>query len=98
MKFIFIKMSSSDKLIISTKTFSSQSHVKLDPKEEMKLDKLVNGEGLIKREDFIEFSKKSQAVKEFGLRGNRSSTPVRKAEIDKAEVVFRVTIIHITTT
>ena len=71
---------------------SSQSHVKLDPKEETKLDKLVNGEGLIKREDFIEFSKKSQAVKEFGLRGNRSSTPVRKAEIDKAEVVFRVNI------
>ena len=56
----------------------------------MKLDKLVNGEGLIKREDFIEFSKKSQAVKEFGLRGNRVSAPVRKAEIDKAEVVFRV--------
>ena len=62
----------------------------MDPKEETKLDKLVNGEGLIKREDFIEFSKKSQAVREFGLRGNRSSTPVRKAEIDKAEVVFRV--------
>ena len=58
----------------------------------MKLDKLVNGEGLIKKEDFIEFSKKSQAVKEFGLRGNRGSTPVRKAEIDKAEVVFRVNI------
>ena len=58
----------------------------------MKLDKLVNGEGLIKREDFIEFSKKSQAVKEFGLRGSRGSTPVRKAEIDKAEVVFRVNI------
>ena len=76
----------------------SQSHVKLDPREEMKLDKVVTGEGLIKREDFIEFSKKSQAVKEFGLRGNRSSTPVGKAEIDKAEVVFRVTIIHITTT
>ena len=71
---------------------SSQSHVKLDPKEETKLDKLVNGEGLIKREDFIEFAKKSQAVKEFGLRGARSSTPVRKAEIDKAEVVFRVNI------
>ena len=62
----------------------------MDPKEQKKLDKLVNGEGLIKREEFIEFSKKSQAVKEFGLRGNRGSTPVRKAEIDKAEVVFRV--------
>lgn len=64
----------------------------MDPKEQKKLDKLVNGEGLIKREEFIEFSKKSQAVKELGLRGSRSSTPVRKAEIDKAEVVFRVNI------
>ena len=62
----------------------------MDQKEQMKLDKLVDGKGLIKREDFNEFAKKSPAVKEFGLRSSRSSTPVGRTVIDKAEVVFKV--------
>ena len=58
----------------------------------MKLDKLADDKGFIKREAFIEFSKKSSAVKELGLRRSRSSTPIGRAEIDKAEVVFKVNI------
>ena len=58
----------------------------------MKLDRLVDEGGAIKREDFIEFAKKSSAVKELGLRSSRSSTPVEKAVIDKAEVVFKVNL------
>ena len=44
----------------------------------------------MKKEDFIEFAKKSSSVKEVSLRSSRSSTPVGKREIDKAEIVFRV--------
>ena len=46
--------------------------------------------GFIKRDEFVEFAKKSASVKDFNLRGSRSSTPVGRREIDKAEVVFRV--------
>ena len=52
----------------------------------------MDEEGAIKREDFVEFAKKSSAVKELGLRSSRSSTPVEKAVIDKAEVVFKVNL------
>ena len=58
----------------------------------MKLDRLVDDEGAIKREDFIEFAKKSSAVKEVGLRSSKGSTPVERVVIDKAEVVFKVNI------
>ena len=56
----------------------------------MKLEKIVDSAGFIKREEFVEFAKKSPSVKDFQLRGSRSSTPVGRREIDKAEVVFRV--------
>ena len=66
----------------------------MDQKEQTKLDKIVNESGSIKKEDFVEFAKKSVAVKDFGLRTSvRSSTstpPIQRKEIDKAEVVFRV--------
>ena len=64
--------------------------VQLDPKEQLKLEKIVDSSGFIKREEFVEFAKKSTSVKDFQLRGSRSSTPVGRREIDKAEVVFRV--------
>ena len=68
-----------------------KSHVQIDPKEQLKLEKIVNESGNIKREDFLEFAKKSSAVKEMKVRSSRSSTPVgARKEIDKAEVVFRV--------
>lgn len=70
--------------------FFSKSHVQLDPKEQLKLEKIVDSSGFIKREEFVEFAKKSASVKDFQLRGSRSSTPVGRREIDKAEVVFRV--------
>ena len=70
--------------------FFSKSHVQLDPKEQLRLDKIVDDSGFIKRDEFVEFAKKSASVKDFQLRGSRSSTPVGRREIDKAEVVFRV--------
>ena len=69
----------------------SKSNVQLDPKEQLRLEKLVDESGFIKRDEFVEFAKKSSSVKDFNLRGSRSSTPVGRREIDKAEVVFRVT-------
>ena len=71
-------------------SFFSKSHVQLDPKEQLKLEKIVNESGSIKKEDFVDFAKKSASVKDFSLRGSRSSTPVGRRDIDKAEVVFRV--------
>ena len=50
----------------------------------------MDDSGFIKRDEFVEFAKKSASVKDFQLRGSRSSTPVGRREIDKAEVVFRV--------
>ena len=70
--------------------YFSKSHVQLDPKEQLRLDKIVDDSGFIKRDEFVEFAKKSASVKDFQLRGSRSSTPVGRREIDKAEVVFRV--------
>ena len=70
--------------------FFSKSNVQLDPKEQLRLEKLVDESGFIKRDEFVEFAKKSSSVKDFNLRGSRSSTPVGRREIDKAEVVFRV--------
>ena len=50
----------------------------------------MDNAGFIKRDEFVEFAKKSSSVKDFNLRGSRSSTPVGRKDIDKAEVVFRV--------
>ena len=72
----------------------SKSHVELDPKEQLKLEKIANESGFIKKEDFIEFAKKSSSVKEVRLRSSRSSTPVGRKDIDKAEIVFRVKLIQ----
>ena len=78
-------------------TIFSHSHIQLDQKELGRLEKIVNDAGEIKKEDFVEFAKKSAAVKDFGLRNNRSATstpPIPRKEIDKAELVFRVKIIY----
>ena len=68
----------------------SKCHISLDPKEQQKLDKIADESGLIKKDEFVEFAKKSAAVKDLGLRDSKASTPTSHTDIDKAAVVFKV--------
>ena len=67
----------------------SKCHISLDPKEQQKLDKIADESGLIKKDEFVEFARKSAAVKDLGLRDSKASTPTSHTDIDKAAVVFK---------
>ena len=61
-------------------------HIQLEPKEVARLERITQEDGMISRDQFIEFAKRSQAVKEFSVRGNKS----RVYNLDKAELAFKV--------
>ena len=56
---------------------------------------MTDGGGNISREDFVDYAKKSAAVKEltdkgFALVGKQPSGAATKASLDKAELAFKV--------
>ena len=75
------------------------SHMELDKKEMTKLNKITDDEGFIDRGEFLEYARKSSAVKEFTERGacgpgtgKTTSCKINK-NMDKAELAFRVSYI-----
>ena len=66
-------------------------HIQLDHKEVARLERITQEDGMIEREQFIEFAKRSPAVKEFTMRGSKS----RVSNLDKAELAFKVFFICI---
>ena len=61
-------------------------HIELEPKEMARLERITSEEGVIEQEEFMEYAKRSAAVKEFSLRGSKNSG----ANLDKAELAFKV--------
>ena len=61
-------------------------HIQLEPKEVASLDRITQEDGMIERERFIEFAKRSPAVKEFSMRGSKG----RVFNLVKAELPFKV--------
>ena len=62
------------------------SHVQFEPKELARLERITNEDGLIETEEFMDYAKRSAAVKEFSLRGSRGGG----SKHDKAELAFKV--------
>ena len=63
--------------------------------EELYFLQMTDGGGNISREDFVDYAKKSAAVKEltdkgFALVGKQPSGAATKASLDKAELAFKV--------
>ena len=54
--------------------------------EVARLERITQEDGMIEREQFKEFAKRSPAVKEFTMRGSKS----RVSNLDKAELAFKV--------
>ena len=76
---------------ICVKTFMEvlgSSHVQFEPKELARLERITNEVGLIETEEFMDYAKRSAAVKEFSLRGSRGGG----SKHDKAELAFKVRI------
>ena len=72
-------------------------HVVLDKKEVGKLEKLSDKEGMMDREEFLEYARKSSVVKEFverGAGGSGGKVSVGRAgkSVDKAELAFKVSL------
>ena len=68
------------------------SNVEFDKKELAKLEKLTDDEGLIERSEFIEYAKKSSAVKEYTEKccGGPKKISTSNVNVDKAELAFKV--------
>ena len=61
-------------------------HLQLEPKEVARLERITQEDGMIEREQFIEFAKRSPAVKEYSMRGSKG----RVSNRDKTEFAFKV--------
>ena len=69
----------------------SGSHVELEKKEMAKLDKMTDDDGFMDKGEFMEFARKSSAVKEWTEKcvgGKRTSS--QSINVDKAEIAFKV--------
>ena len=66
----------------------ASSNINVDPKENEKIEKITDEDGMIEKEEFKEFAKRSAAVKEF-LKKEKMQ---RVSHVDKAELVFKVMI------
>ena len=67
--------------------------MELDKKEMTKLDKMTDDDGFMDRGEFMDYAKKSSAVKEFtdkSVGGKKTSTSSHCVNIDKAELAFKV--------
>ena len=64
----------------------ASSNINVDPKENEKIEKITDEDGMIEKEEFKEFAKRSAAVKEF-LNKEKMQ---RIGHVDKAELVFKV--------
>eukprot|EP00090_Calanus_glacialis_P002642 TRINITY_DN11975_c0_g1_i2.p1 TRINITY_DN11975_c0_g1~~TRINITY_DN11975_c0_g1_i2.p1 ORF type:complete len:170 (+),score=71.89 TRINITY_DN11975_c0_g1_i2:70-579(+) len=69
------------------------SHVEFDKKELAKLDRMTNDDGFMDRGDFMDYAKKSSAVKEYTEKsagaGRKISLPPVNVNVDKAELAFK---------
>eukprot|EP00090_Calanus_glacialis_P009482 TRINITY_DN17854_c0_g1_i1.p1 TRINITY_DN17854_c0_g1~~TRINITY_DN17854_c0_g1_i1.p1 ORF type:complete len:167 (+),score=64.28 TRINITY_DN17854_c0_g1_i1:14-514(+) len=75
---------------VCVKTFMDvlgSCHIQLEPKEVARLERITQEDGMIEREQFLEFAKRSPAVKEFTMRGSKSR--VSNLDLDKAELAFK---------
>ena len=70
-------------------------HVVLDKKEIGKLEKISDKEGMMDRDEILEYARKSSVVKEFvekglGGSGGKSNAGKSGKNVDKAEIAFKV--------
>ena len=69
-------------------------HVVFDKKEIGKLDKISDAEGFMERGEFLEYARKSSAVKEFTEKGSggggKACMGKTGKNLDKAELAFKV--------
>ena len=70
------------------------NHVVFDKKEIGKLDKISDAEGFMEREEFLEYARKSSAVKESVEKGSggggKTSIGKTGKNMDRAELAFMV--------
>ena len=81
---------------ISTKNYldvMSASHVEVDKKEMTKFDKMTDDDGFMDKGEFMEYAKKSTAVKEWTDKCVRGKKTSHSVNIDKAEIAFKVTFL-----
>jgi len=77
---------------VSTKNYldvMSASHVEFDKKEMSKLDKMTDDDGFMDKGEFIEYAKKSTAVKEWTDKSIGGKKTSHNISVDKAEIAFK---------
>ena len=71
-------------------------HVEFDKKEIAKLNRITDDDGFMERDGFLEYARKSSAIKEFTEKGagggGKTSTCKINKNMDKAELAFKVII------
>ena len=72
----------------------SSYNIEFDKKEMAKLNKITDEEGFMEREEFLEYARKSSAVKEYTEKGaaggGKTSACKTNKNMDKAELAFKV--------
>ena len=64
--------------------------MEFDKKEMSKLDKMTDDDGFMDKGEFIEYAKKSTAVKEWTDKSIGGKKTSHNISVDKAEIAFKV--------